>query len=146
MNRKLSMMAVALLATGIGVARAQNSAYNYFNHPSDPTMTERVREFALENKILQDESTSMPAESPQVDRSVPAADPEPRATTQSQEIARFRSMDRALQRESTSMPAESPRVDRHESAADPMPKASSPEQRKVNAAAEERFLEQNSTP
>ena len=145
MNRKLSIVAAALFVAGVGVAQAQDGAYNYFNHSSDTTATERVREFAIENKILQDESTNMPAGSPQVDRSVPAADPEPRVTTRSDEVARFRDMDRALQRESTSMPAGSPTVDRDQSAADPLPKASSPQQRASNAAAEERFLEQNST-
>jgi hypothetical protein len=127
MSSKLSMMktmvVTAVLVAGVsGLAQAaDNSA--------------RDQAFAIQNKILQDESTSMPAGSPPVDTSAPAADPIPKATGLSQEEARFRIMDQQLQEPSTGMPVGSPPVDRSSVNQDPRP----------SPAAEEKFLEQNST-
>lgn len=127
MSRKLSMMksmvvTAALVAGVSGFAQAAgNSA--------------RDQAFAIQNKVLQDESTSMPVGSPPVDRSASPADPVPKASAMGGEAARFSVMDQQLQVESTSMPAGSPPVDRNAVNQDPRP----------SAAAEERFLEQNST-
>jgi hypothetical protein len=118
-----SMVVTAALVAGVSGAAlaADNSA--------------RDRDFAIQNKILQDESTSMPAGSPPVDTSAAPADPVPKASTLSQEEARFQDMDQQLQRLSTGMPSGSPPVDRNALNQDPRP----------SAQAEEKFLEQNST-
>ena len=139
MNRKHVTLAAALIAAAFSsLAAAQEGAYNYFNHGADRFSAQSARDFATENRILQEESTNMPAGSPRVDRTIPAADPLPKAANKSEEIARFRAMDSDLTRESLSSASGSASVDRAQPAADPLPRGS--------AAAEERFLQQNSTP
>lgn len=130
MSSKLSMMktmvvTAALVAGVSGFAQAADNS----------TRSARDQAFAIQNKILQDESTSMPSGSPPVDTSAPAADPVPKATGLSEEEARFRVMDEQLQKASTGMPVGSPPVDRTSVNQDPRP----------SPAAEEKFLEQNST-
>ena len=127
MSSKLSMMKTMAVTAALmaGVSGAVFAANN----------SARDREFAIQNKILQDESTSMPSGSPPVDRSAPPADPIPKASGLSQEETRFKVMDQQLQVESTGMPSGSPPVDRNAVNQDPRP----------NAQAEEKFLEQNST-
>lgn len=137
MNRKQTLFAAALIALSTA-AVAQDGAYHYFNHGADGFSAQSARNFAIEDRILQEESTNMPAGSPRVDRTVPAADPLPAATTPAEEIARFRTMDKTFTAESLSSASGSAPVDRTQPAADPVPKGS--------AAAEERFLQQNSTP
>ena len=118
-----SMVVTAALVAGVsGFAQAADNSTRY-------------QDFAIQNKILQDESTSMPVGSPPVDRSAAPADPVPKARGLSQEEARFRVMDQQLQAESTGMAVGSPPVDRNAVNQDPRP----------SPAAEEKFLEQNST-
>lgn len=119
---KTVAMAVALTAGVSGVALAGPHS-------------ERAQDFATQNEYLQEESTSMPHESPRVDRSAAPADPVPSASTYGGEAGRFRVLDQELQAESTSMPHESPRVNRNSVNADPP----------LSGAALERFLEQNSS-
>ena len=127
MSSNLSMMKRIVMTAGLaaGVSGIAVAADNSM----------REQDFAVQNKILQDESTAMPSGSPPVDRSAPPADPIPKASGLAQEEARFKAMDQQLQAESTGMPAGSPPVDRNAVNEDPRP----------SGAAEERFLEQNST-
>ena len=127
MNSKLSMMKTMVVTAALvaGVSGFAQAAGN----------SARDQAFAIQNKILQDESTSMPSGSPPVDRSAPPADPVPKASNLSQEEARFRDMDQQLQKASTGMPSGSPPVDRSAVKEDPAPRG----------VAEENFLEQNST-
>ena len=106
----------------------------------------KAQAFAQQNAYWQALSTSMPAGSPTVDRSVLAADPVPPANAYGGETKRFVAMDRELQAESTDLPPGSPAVNKGEPAADPIPKATTLSQREARFAAEDRFLEQNSTP
>ena len=127
MSTKFSMMRNIVVTTAlvVGISGMASAADN----------STKYQDFAVQNKIWQDESSGMPAGSPPVDRSAAPADPIPKASGLSQEEARFRVMDRELQDESTGMPAGSPPVDRNSANQDPAP----------NAAAEMQFLEQNST-
>ena len=127
MSSRLSTMKTMVVTAALiaGVSGAALGAGN----------SARDRDFAIQNRILQDESTGMPAGSPPVDTSAAPADPVPTASNLSQEEARFREMDQQLQKASTPMPAGSPPVDRNAVNQDPPP----------SAQAEEKFLEQNST-
>jgi hypothetical protein len=151
MNRKLTIaaaLAVAVVGAGLRVADAQlaaNGPYRYFDQTADHTLVQREREFALQNKTFMKESTSMPAGSPRVNTSIPAADALRPVTTEAGEVARFQSMNHALVEASTAMPSGSPAVNRREPAADALPKATNPQQHTKYAAAEERFLDRHST-
>jgi hypothetical protein len=136
MNKSLRTALVALAAGGALISYAHASL-------SDPgSLGERFR---LQNQTWQQESTSMPAGSPVVDRSAKAADPVATATNLAQEEALFKTEDRRLQNESTGMAAGSPPVNRHEPAFDPMPKPATKAQRVAANMTEERFLQQEST-
>ncbi len=136
MHKQRYILLAALLAAGISQSFAQ-STY--------PDTSARAKEFANQNKILQEESTSSPVGSPPVNRSARPADPIPKATTLQQKEARFKAMDSRLQRESTNLAAGSPRVDKSAAAADPYPKGTTKAQKAAAAAAEEKFLEKSST-
>ena len=100
MNRNTIGAGVAM-ALVAGLALAQDGAYHYFNHAPDPRLGERAREFAIENKVLQDESTNMPVGSPPVDRTEKAADPLPKATTPEQRATNALAEERFLEQNST---------------------------------------------
>jgi hypothetical protein len=127
MSSKLSMMKTMVVTAALvaGVSGFAQAADN----------STKARDFAIQNEYLQDQSTSMPHQSPPVDRSAAPADPIPKASTVGGEAARFRAMDQQLQVESTGMPVGSPPVNRTSVNQDPAPRG----------LAEEQFLQQNST-
>jgi hypothetical protein len=127
MSKQRSTMKRAVLAAALAVG------VSGLAHAADTT---KAKNFENQNEYLQDQSTSMPAGSPPVDRKAAPADPVPKATGSKGEQARFKGMDKQLQNESTSMPAGTPPVNSNSVNADPPP----------NAQAEEKFLQKNSTP
>ena len=110
------------------------------------TATERkAANFGALESEMQQESTNMPSSSPPVDKTVPAADPIPRATTEQQEIARFRAQEHAMQDESTNMPSSSRPVDKTAPPADPVSKATTEAQKAARFADQERMMQEEST-
>ncbi len=136
MNKSTSVLLAALLAGGASLAAAQASA------AIAPTEAQR---FADQFRTLQDESTSMPAGSPTVDRHAQAVDPVPAVTTVAQEKAWFPVEEQRFDRESMAMPSEHLNVNRNAPAADALPKATTPAQKAAANAAEWNFLRQNSS-
>jgi hypothetical protein len=136
MNKSLNVVLAALVASSTSLAFAQ---------ASPPSPRTKAEDFAIQNRTLQKESTSMPAGSPAVDKNAKPADPMPKATTKAQKEALFKAEDRQLQKESTPMPAGSPHVNKNAKAADPMPKPTTKAQRAADNKAEEQFLQQKST-
>jgi hypothetical protein len=105
----------------------------------------KAADFRTLESEMQQESTSMPSSSPPVDKTVPAEDPYPKATTEQQEIARFRAQEHAMQEESTNMPSSSPSVDKTAPPADPIPKATTKAERAARFADQERIMQEEST-
>lgn len=136
MNKSLNVVLAALIASSASLAFAQTSP---------PSYRTRAEDFAIQNKILQQESTSMPSGSPAVDKNAKPADPIPKATNLAQEEALFKTEDLRLQKESTPLPPGSPAVNKNQRAADPWPKPTTKAQMAADNLAEEQFLQQHST-
>jgi hypothetical protein len=136
MNRMQTVVATLVIASMSSVA--------FIERPQAADDKSKAAKFRDLEATMQQESSNEPV-LPRVDRTLPSADPVPKATTKAQKKARFIAQERAMQDASTNMPPSLP-VDRAARSADPVPIATSKSAKKQRFIEQEKTMQEESTP